>query len=112
AANALMLRESALILPRPLLVITSLPAEADALAGELAFFLDQPAACDAAHARVHLLPAWETRPFSKLSPPPDAQAAQLAALFALRRMPTPIIVTSVEALMMRTLAVAVFDANV
>src|SRR5690349_6069730 len=76
AANALMLRESALILPRPLLVITALPGDADALAGELAFFLDQSADCDAAHARVHLLPAWEIRPFARLSPPHDVQAAE------------------------------------
>src|SRR5579863_839856 len=70
AAGALMLREAALNLERPILVIASLASEAETLAGELAFFLDQPADCDPAAARVHLLPAWEVRPFAHLSPPP------------------------------------------
>ena len=112
AANALMLRQAAVTMPRPLLVIAPLASEAEALAGELGFFLDQPPECDAAQAKVHLLPAWEIRPFAHLSPPSDIQAAQLAALFALRRTPTPLVVTSVEALMMRTIAVRTFEDSV
>lgn len=112
AANALMLRESAAIISRPLLVITPLASEAETLAGELAFFLDQPPESDAAHARVHFLPAWEIRPFAHLSPPSDVQAAQLASLFALRRTPAPIVVTSVEALMMRTISMRAFEDSV
>src|SRR5579884_4487981 len=76
AANALLVRETAAMMPRPLLVITPLATEAEALAGELALFLDQAPDCDAAKARVYLLPAWELRPFAHLSPPPDLQAAQ------------------------------------
>jgi transcription-repair coupling factor (superfamily II helicase) len=112
AANALMLREIALAMPRPLLVVTALASEAEALAGELAFFLDQAAHCDAAQAKVHFLPACEVRPFAHLSPPPDVQAAQLAALFALRRTPAPLVVASVEALMMRTIAMRTFEDSV
>jgi transcription-repair coupling factor (superfamily II helicase) len=112
AANALMLRETALTLDRPLVAITPLASEAEALAGELAFFLDQAADCDAALGRVHLLPAWETRPFAQLSPPSGVQAAQLAALFALRRTCAPLIVTSVEALTLRTIPRVVFDDSV
>src|SRR5438270_7019108 len=112
AANALMLREAAAIISRPMLVITPLASEADTLAGELAFFLDQPPESDAAQARVHLLPAWEVRPFAHLSPPPDIQAAQLASLFALRRTPAPLVVTSVEALMMRTISMRAFEDSV
>ena len=112
AANALMLREAAVTMLRPLLVVTPSASEAEALAGELGFFLDQAPECDAAQARVQLLPAWELRPFAHLSPPPDTQAAQLAALFALRRAKAPLIVTSVEALMTRTIAVRTFDDNV
>jgi transcription-repair coupling factor (superfamily II helicase) len=99
-------------LDRPIIAITSLASEAEALAGELAFFLDQPATCDAASARVHFLPAWEVRPFAHLSPPPDAQAAQLAALFAMLRTAAPVVVTSAEALMMRTLPRRVFEDSV
>ena len=112
AANALMLREAALSFDRPILAITSLANEAETLAGELAFFLDQPIDCDPAAARVHLLPAWELRPLAQLSPPPDVQAAQLAALFALIRTPAPVVVTSVEALAMRTIPRAVFEQSV
>jgi len=112
AANALILREAALTLERPLVVVTALAAQADALAGELAFFLDQPADADAARRKVHLLAAWETRPFAQLSPPPDVQAAQLAALYALVRTPAPVVVTSVEALMMRTLPRSAFEDSV
>src|SRR5580692_6404119 len=43
AANALMLRQAVIELARPIIAITSLASEAEALAGELAFFLDQPA---------------------------------------------------------------------
>ena len=112
ATNALMLREAALNLERPILAITSLASEAEALAGELAFFLDQPADCDPAAARVHLLPAWEVRPFAHLSPPPDVQATQLAALFAMLRTTAPVVVTSAEALMMRMLPRRVFEESV
>ena len=112
AANALMLREAALTLGRPILVVTPQASEAEALAAELAFFLDQPADRDSAHCQMHLLPAWEVRPFSQLSPPPDVQAAQLAALFALARTPTPLVVTSLEALMMRTIPRRVFEDSV
>jgi transcription-repair coupling factor (superfamily II helicase) len=111
-AGALMLREAALTLDRPIVAITPQASEADALASELAFFLDQPPDCDAARRRAHLLPAWELRPFAHLSPPPDAQAAQLAALFALLRQPTPLIVTSVEALTMRTIPRRAFEDSV
>jgi transcription-repair coupling factor (superfamily II helicase) len=112
AANALMLREAALTLERPLVVISPLAAQAEALAGEIAFFLDEPLGMDAAARRVHLLPAWEVRPFAQLSPPPDVQAAQLAALYSLLRTPAPVLVTSVEALMMRTLPRPVFENSV
>jgi transcription-repair coupling factor (superfamily II helicase) len=112
AANALMLREAALTLERPIVAVTPLASEADALASELALFLDQPADRDSAHCRMHLLPAWELRPFAHLSPPPDVQAAQLAGLFALLRTPAPLIVTSLEALMMRTIPRRIFEDSV
>src|SRR5579863_1973478 len=112
SANPLMLREVALNLARPLVAITPLASEADALAGELAFFMDQPSDSDGAKNRIHLLPAWESRPFAQVSPPPDVQAAQLAGLFALSRMAQPLVLTSVEALMTRTLPRRVFEESV
>jgi transcription-repair coupling factor (superfamily II helicase) len=112
AANALMLREAAQTIEVPLLVITPLASEAEALAGEVGFFIGQRADCDAAQSKIHLLPAWEIRPFAHLSPPPDVQAAQLAALFALLRTPAPLIISSVEALTMRTIPPRVFEQSV
>jgi transcription-repair coupling factor (superfamily II helicase) len=112
AANALMIREAALTMDRPLVVITPQAAQAETLATELGFFLDQPFEADAAQSKVHLLPTWELRPFAQLSPPADRQAAQLAALFALARTSAPTIVTSVEALMMRTIPRGAFEQSV
>lgn len=112
AANALMLREAALTLDRPILAVTSLASEAETLAGEAGFFLDQPADLAPARARIHLMPSWETRPFAHLSPPPDVQAAQFGALFSALRGTTPLIVTSVEALMTRTLPRQVFEESI
>ncbi|HTT74680.1 MAG TPA: transcription-repair coupling factor [Candidatus Binataceae bacterium] len=112
AANALMVREAALTITQALLVITPRASEAETFAGELAFFMDQRPECDPADARVYLLPAWEARPFAHVSPGPDTQAAQLAALYALLRKPSPIVVTSVEALMMRTMPRRVFEDSV
>ena len=103
AASPLMLREMALRLARPIVAVTSLAAEAEALAGEAAFFLSESLEADAATRRVHLLRSWEVKPMAQLSPPTDAQASQLAALFAMLRQESPLIVTSAEALMTRTI---------
>src|SRR6202022_2000494 len=102
-ANALMLREAALRLNRPIFAVTSLTSEAEALVHELAFFLGESVEADVPSRRVHLLRGWQLKPFAAISPPSDVQASQLAALYAMRRLPTPIIVTSAEALMMRTI---------
>src|ERR1700692_2669224 len=48
APGALMIREMALRLKRPIVAVTSTAPEAEALAGEVAFFLDEPADADAA----------------------------------------------------------------
>jgi transcription-repair coupling factor (superfamily II helicase) len=112
AAGAVMLREAALNLGRPLMVVTALAREAEALAGELGFFLDEAIGSDPAARRVHLLPGWETRPFAHLSPPPDTQAAQLAALYAMLRGQAPVIIAPAEALMMRTVPRPVFESSV
>ncbi len=96
----------------PILAVTSLASEAEALAADAAFFLDDSLDSDAASRRVHLLPAWELKPLAHLSPPPDTQAAALAALYAMLRQEAPLVVTSVEALMMRTVPRAIFDSSV
>jgi len=107
-----MLREAALGLGRPILVVTALAREAEALASEVSFFLDEPPERDPLARRVHLLPAWELKPFAHLSPPPHTQAAQLAALYAALRGESPLLIASAEALLMRTIPRAVFESSV
>lgn len=112
AANALMLREAVLHLDRPVVAVTSRAAEAEALAHETAFFLGESLDADLAGRRVHLLRAWEVKPFAHMSPPTHVQASQLASLFAMRRVAAPLIVTSAEALMMRTIPRDTFDESI
>jgi len=112
AANALMLREAALRVARPIMAVTSLASEAEALAHEVAFFLGESIDHDVPSRRVHLLRGWELKPFAYISPPADVQASQLAALYAMRRLAAPVIITSAEALMMRTIPRAEFDASI
>jgi len=82
AAGALMIREMRLRLTRPIVAVTSTASEAEALAGEVAFFLGEAADADAATRRVHLIRPWEVKPMAQLSPPTDAQASQPAAPIA------------------------------
>ncbi|HVA80748.1 MAG TPA: DEAD/DEAH box helicase, partial [Candidatus Binataceae bacterium] len=112
AAGVLLLRETALGVDRPIVVVTARASEAEAIAHEAAFFLDEPAEADTPERRVHHLPAWELKPLANLSPSADTQAAQIAALYAILRTPAPIVVTSVEALMARTIPRAVLDASI
>jgi transcription-repair coupling factor (superfamily II helicase) len=112
AAQALMLRQAALRLGRPVLAITALPKDAEALAGELSFFMDQSAGQSSQARRVQLFPAWELSPFAHLSPSRETQAAQFAAMYAIRRGDSPLVVASVEALMMRTVACRKFDESI
>jgi transcription-repair coupling factor (superfamily II helicase) len=112
AANPLMLRETALRIQRPLMVVTSLASEAETLAHEVSLFLGESLDADAPNRRVHLLRAWELKPFAYISPPADVQASQLATLHAIRRMAAPVIVTSVEALMTRTIPRADFESSI
>ncbi|MGA9742590.1 MAG: hypothetical protein WBQ33_19220, partial [Candidatus Binatus sp.] len=112
AAGALMIREMALRLRRPIVAVTSTAPEAEALAGEVAFFLGEEPDADAATRRVHLIRSWEVKPMAQLSPPTDAQASQLAALFAMLRHESPLVVTSAEALMTRTIPRTVFNQSI
>ena len=113
AANALMLREAALRVARPIVAVTSLTSEAEALAHELAFFLGESVDADVPSRRVHLLRGWELKPFAAISPP--LGCASLAARRSLTRCDAstaPIVVTSAEALMMRTIPREEFDASI
>ncbi len=112
AATPLLLRETALGFARPIVAVTPRASEAEALAHEAAFFLDEPADADAPARRVYHLPAWELKPMANLSPAADTQAAQIAAMFAMLRTPAPIVVTSVEAMMTKTIPRAILSSSI
>jgi transcription-repair coupling factor (superfamily II helicase) len=112
AAGALILRESMLKLGRPILAITPLASEAEALASEAGLFLDDPAEADSPNQRVHLIRGWETAPMAQLSPSLDNQAAQFEALFAIRRMRAPLVIAPVAAVMTRTMPCERFERSV
>ncbi len=112
AAGPLMLREAALALKRPILAVTPLADEAETLAAETRFFLGESAQSGALERSVYLHTGWEVAPFGRISPPFDNQAAEFVALYALLRKPAPLVITSVEALMTRTVPRRVFESSV
>lgn len=112
AAAALMLRESAFDCKRPILVVTPRAQEANALAHELAFFMDESADLDPIDRRIHLLPGTEIKPFAHLSPAVDLQAQQFAALYGIMRSPAPIVIAPVEAIATRILPLDDFAGSI
>src|SRR5579875_2755677 len=112
AALPLSLREAATELRRPIVAVTPLAREAETLAAETGFFLGQSLAQEPLARTLYLHPGWQIAPLSRLSPLLDNQSQGFLALYALRRVAAPLVITSVEALMTRTLPVANFDASI
>ncbi len=111
AAFALLMREAVVGLERPILAVAPSAREAEALAGEVALFMGEAIDAEPLKRGLHLLPAWESAPLAAVSPSVNTQAAQFVALLALLRARRPLVVTSVEALMTRTLARRNFSAS-
>jgi transcription-repair coupling factor (superfamily II helicase) len=112
AAGPLMLREATLALKRPIIAVTPLSSEAEILAAETGFFLGESGLNGVLERSVFLHTGWEVAPFGRISPPLDNQAAEFVALYALLRKPAPLVITSVEALMTRTVPRRVFESSV
>ncbi len=112
AAGPLMLRDAVLALKRPILAVTPLSSEAETLAAEAGFFLGEAPQGGALERRVYLHTGWEVAPFGRISPPLDNQSAEFVALYALLRKPAPLVITSVEALMTRTVPRRMFEHSV
>jgi transcription-repair coupling factor (superfamily II helicase) len=112
AAGSLLLREAALTLRRPIVALTPLSSEAESLAAEVRFFLGEPAQGAALEGSVYLHSGWEVTPLARISPPLDNQSAEFVALYALLRKPAPLVITSVEALMTRTMPRGLFENSV
>ncbi len=111
AAFALLAREAVLALERPILAVTPSVREAETLAGEIALFMGESPETEALQRTIHLLPGWETAPLAQVSPSVDTQATQFAVLLALLRGRRPLVVTSVEAVMTKTLPRSNFTAS-
>jgi transcription-repair coupling factor (superfamily II helicase) len=112
AAGPLLLREAAITLKRPILAITPLPSEAESLAAEAAFFLGESGQGGALERLLYLHTGWDVTPLARISPPLDNQSAEFVAMYALLRKPAPLVITSVEALMTRTMPRSVFESSV
>ncbi len=105
-ASAYVLSSLLAELERPALVITPNDREAEAFATELRTFLDEAVDEEFLARRVHLFPGREAPPLEMISPAADVEAARTAALYQLRQMKAPLVVTSPEALAVRTQPVA------
>jgi transcription-repair coupling factor (superfamily II helicase) len=112
AAAPLLLSEAALGLRRPSVVVVPLAREAETLAAEAGFFLAQNLDGEPLGRGLHIYPGWQVAPLGRISPLLDNQSAGFVALYALRRLSAPLIITSIEALMTRTISRASFDASV
>jgi transcription-repair coupling factor (superfamily II helicase) len=93
---------------RPALVVTATPAEAEAFAADLRFYVGDGVGAGPLGRRVHHLPGWEVPPFEALSPTPEIVAARAEGLYHLLQTPDPVVVTTVEAWGQRCLPRAVF----
>src|SRR5579875_2789372 len=112
AATPLFLAEAALSLRRPFIVVVPLAKEAESLAAEASFFLARNLDDEPLRRGLHIYPGWQVAPLERLSPLLDNQSAGFVALYALRRLAAPLVVTSIEALMTRINPRASFDASV
>ena len=108
--RALAIAETYRARPAPTVVLAPDGGEAEALAGDLAFFLGEGPATAALERRVHLFPAWDVPTFEPLSPSPPVVADRMAALFHLTEGRDPIVVTTPEALMQRVMPRTAFGA--
>ncbi len=112
AAGPLLLREAALTLKCPMVVVTPLSSEAESLAAEAGFFLGESPQNGALERSLYLHTGWEVTPLARISSPLDNQSAEFVTLYALLRKPAPLVITSVEALMTRTMPRSVFENSV
>jgi transcription-repair coupling factor (superfamily II helicase) len=102
-AAAYVLASLLLEADRPALVVTSGPRYAEELAAELRTILGERLDSSFPSRRVHVFPARETPVLEMVSAPLEVQAARVAALYQLASTKAPIVVTSPEALAVRTL---------
>jgi transcription-repair coupling factor (superfamily II helicase) len=91
-------------LHRPCLLVLPTAKEAKRLYGELAFFLPEPLAHgEPEQRRLYDIPPYDISPLKGVNPHRDLIARRIQGLYTLHTGSRPIVVTSVEAVMLRVL---------
>ncbi len=93
----------------PLLVISSTPSEAEALADDLEFFCRLMQGEESSSSGVALFPAWEVLPYEPLSPSPEIVAERINTLHRLLYGERLIVVTTIAAVMQLLIPKASLD---
>ena len=102
-ARALLIAEAYRARPEPYLVLAATGTEAEALAGDLAFFLGENRLTPTLERRVHFLPGWDVPAFEPVSPSAAVVADRIAALFTLVQGREPVVVAAADAVTQRLL---------
>jgi transcription-repair coupling factor (superfamily II helicase) len=100
AAQAFFLAQWFLRTPTPTLCVLPSTQAAEAFIDDLRFFL---AAEKSALQQIFLYPAWDVPAFEGVSPSSEVLAAQVEGLYALASLPTPLIVSTVDAVAQRVM---------
>ena len=105
AARAFFLARLVEAVKRPSLIVLPQAKDADRLRRELEFFLSEPSDDFEANGERRLFdfPPYDISPLSGLSPHDEVIARRLEALYALTSNDHPVVVTSTEASLLRTL---------
>ncbi len=101
--RAQLIAEASRTTPAPLLILTADGEAAEALVGDISFFLGEDHRTPVLDRRVHLFPAWDVPAFEPVSPSAPVVADRMATLFYLLEGRDPIVVTTPEALMQRVM---------
>ena len=96
---------------RPCMILVPTQKEASRLSRQLEFFMSKQSVSYPAAGRVYRFPPYDISPLSGLSPHQEVITNRLEALFHLINHPTPIVVTSMDAAVFRTLPKAAFLAS-
>jgi len=100
AAQAFFLSQWFLRTPTPTLCVLPSLQAAETFADDLRFFFGTE---KSALSQLFLYPAWDVPAFEGVSPSSETLAAQVEGLYALASLPTPLIVTSIDAIAQRVM---------
>ncbi len=103
-ARALCIAHCHRALERPSLIVTPSSSDAERMYADLQLFLGEDDNVSPLQRRVSHLPGWEVGIFEDRSPTREVVSARIEALYQLRFGRAPLVVTTVEALLLRVLS--------